>query len=76
MRFFSLFLLLLLPTFIFSQSYCAGDQITLEDQNFEFEVCYGSGDYNVGDTWTLSDFNGDLNGGNYHVIFIDMSASW
>jgi len=74
MKFFTF--LLLLPTFIFSQSYCAGDQISSEDQNFQFEVCYASGDYSVGDTWTLADFNGDLNGGNYHVIFIDMSASW
>jgi hypothetical protein len=24
----------------------------------------------------LADYNGDLNGGQYHVIFIDMSNSW
>jgi len=24
----------------------------------------------------LADYNGELNGGNYHIIFIDMSASW
>ena len=75
MRFF-IPLLFSLSTFIFPQSYCAGDQVSIEDQNFGFEVCYGSGDYSVGDTWTLSDFNGDLNGGDYHIIFIDMSASW
>jgi len=69
-------LLVSLSTFIFSQSYCAGDQVSIEDQNFEFEVCYGAGDYSVGDTWTFADFNGDLNGGDYHIIFIDMSASW
>ena len=75
MRFF-IPILFSLSTFIFSQTYCAGDQISIEDQNFEFEVCYGSGDYSVGDNWSLSDFNGDLNGGDYHIIFIDMSASW
>jgi len=69
-------LLFSLSSFIFSQSYCAGDQVSIEDQNFEFEVCYGSGDYSVGDSWMLADFNGDLNGGDYHIIFIDMSASW
>tara|TARA_B100000686_G_scaffold118028_1_gene125203 strand:- start:899 stop:1126 length:228 start_codon:yes stop_codon:yes gene_type:complete len=75
MRFF-IPILFSLSTFIFSQTYCAGDQVSIEDQNFEFEVCYGSGDYSVGDNWSLSDFNGDLNGGDYHIIFIDMSASW
>ena len=24
----------------------------------------------------LADWNGDLNGGHYNVIFIDMSATW
>ena len=67
---------LLLSTFIFSQSYCAGEQIGLDDQNVGFEVCYASDGYSVGDTWSLSDYNGDLNGGDYHIIFIDMSASW
>ena len=75
MRFF-ISILFSLSTFIFSQTYCAGDQVSIEDQNFDFEVCYGSGDYSVGDNWSLSDFNGDLNGGDYHIIFIDMSASW
>ena len=63
-------------TFLQSQTYCAGDQINATDQNTNFEVCYSSGDYQVGDNWSLSDFNGDLNGGNYHITFIDMAASW
>ena len=63
-------------SFIFAQSYCAGDQISINDQNTDFEVCYGSGDYQIGDNWSLSDFNGDLNGGNYHIIFVDMPATW
>ena len=69
-------ILLTFSSFIFSQTYCAGDQINIDDQNTNFEVCYGSGDYQVGDNWSLADFNGDLNGGNYHIIFIDMAASW
>ena len=36
---------------------------------------YGNG-YGVGDDWKLADWNGDLNGGHYNVIFIDMSATW
>ena len=35
-----------------------------------------SDEYNLGDNWKLSDYNGDLNGGNYHITFIDLSASW
>ena len=69
-------LTLTLCSFIFTQSYCAGDQINITDQNTNFEVCYASGDYQIGDNWSLSDFNGDLNGGNYHIIFVDMAATW
>ena len=68
-------LFLFLSTFAFSQ-YCAGDQISISDQNIEHVVGAGYGDYEVGDTFKLADLNGDLNGGNYYITFIDMSASW
>ena len=63
-------------SFIYTQSHCAGDQISMADQNTNFEVCYSSGDYQIGDNWSLSDYNGDLNGGNYYITFIDMAATW
>ena len=69
-------LTLTLCSFIFTQSYCAGDQINITDQNTNFEVCYASGDYQIGDNWSLSDFNGELNGGNYHSTVVDMAATW
>ena len=56
--------------------YCAGEQISLSHQNQVHEVCAGYEDYATGDEFKLSDYNGELNGGDYHVIFIDMSASW
>ena len=56
--------------------YCAGEQISLSHQNLVHEVCAGHEDYATGDEFRLSDYNGELNGGDYHVIFIDMSASW
>ena len=59
-----------------AQTYCAGDQINTSDMNNQYEVCYGSGDYATGDNWSLSDFNGSQNGGEYHILFIDMSATW
>ena len=65
-----------LISFTFAQSYCAGDQISVADQNTNFEVCYASGDYQVGDNWSFSDYNGDLNGGNYFITFVDMAATW
>jgi len=70
------FVILSLFSFSFTQSYCAGDQINTTDQNTNFEVCYSSGDYQIGDNWSLADLNGELNGGNYHITFIDMAASW
>ena len=66
----------LLISNIFAQTYCAGDQVSLTDQNREHVVGAAMEDYEVGSVFKLADYNGDLNGGNYHVIFIDMSASW
>ena len=59
-----------------AQTYCAGDQINTSDLNTTYEVCYGSGNYETGDNWSLSDFDGSQNGGEYHILFIDMSATW
>ena len=59
-----------------AQTYCAGDQISLDDQNAVHIVGGGFGDYEAGDEFRLADWNGELNGGNYSIIFIDMSASW
>ena len=59
-----------------AQSYCAGEQINTSDLNTQYEVCYGSGDYATGDSWSLKDYDGSQNGGQYKILFIDMSATW
>ena len=71
-------LLVLLNSFniLSAQTYCAGDQVSTSDQNISHNVCAGFEDYETGATFKLSDYNGELNGGNYHIILIDMSASW
>ena len=61
---------------IFAQTYCAGDQISTTHQNKEYIVGAGVEGYAEGDIFKLADWNGDLNGGNYHIIFIDMGAAW
>ncbi len=61
---------------MFTQTYCAGDQVSIEDQNLVHVVGAAHGDYEEGSQFTLADFNGELNGGNYSIVFIDMSASW
>tara|TARA_B100000579_G_C22462707_1_gene679676 strand:+ start:357 stop:581 length:225 start_codon:yes stop_codon:yes gene_type:complete len=58
---------------VLTQVYVEGETVSLTDQNQEFNVCHGEYPSNV---LKLSDFNGDLNGGNYTVIHFDMSASW
>ena len=60
----------------FSQTYCTGDVISEAHQNIVHEVCAGMDNYDLGSEFKLADFNGDLNGGDYHITFIDMSASW
>ena len=61
---------------LYAQTYCAGEEVSTNHQNIGHEVCAGFEDYASGDPFRLSDYNGELNGGNYHIIFIDMSASW
>jgi hypothetical protein len=72
----NLLIIVLFIAFAYTQEYCAGDQVSSTHQNAVHLVGAGHGDYEVGDDFRLADWNGDLNGGQYHIIFIDMSASW
>ena len=81
---------ILFLTFLFSQTnhcatenlisnrsiYTIGETLSEEDQNIEFPVCNGSGDYSTGDYFSFSDLNGDLNGGDYKITIISMNATW
>ena len=71
-----LLLFLMSLSLVTAQTYCAGEQITLGHQNESQLVCAAYDGYEVDDLFKLADYNGDLNGGNYHVIFIDMGATW
>ena len=61
-------------------SYAEGQQISVSDQQLSKEVCYASDfetfGYDLGDSFSLYDMNGAVNGGSYHVFFIDLSATW
>ena len=72
----TIIILLFLFSGLMAQTYCAGDQVSITHQNEEHVVGAGYDGYEEGDIFKLADWNGDLNGGQYHVIFIDMSASW
>ena len=56
--------------------YNVGDTLSIEDQNIIFPVCNGSGDYAIGDPFSFSDLNGDINGGEYKITLISMNATW
>ncbi len=71
-----LILLITISSFVIGQTYCAGDQVSTAHQNLVHSVGAGTEEYLEGSDFKLADWNGALNGGNYHVIFIDMSASW
>ena len=72
----NIIILLFTLSCINAQTYCAGDQISISHQNQEHLVGAGYDGYSEGDMFKLADYNGALNGGSYHVIFLDMSASW
>ncbi len=60
----------------FRTVYNIGDTLSIEDQNTLYPVCNGSGNYITGDSFKLSDLNGDLNGGDYKFTIISMNATW
>ena len=72
MRKYLIIPLLFLNSFLFSY-YVYGDTVSIEDQSYPLNVCYG--DYSD-EILRLSDFNGDLNGGYYNVIVFRLTASW
>ena len=54
--------------------YEEGDTISLEHQNMAFGYCYP--DSGIGNNFTLADYNGELNGGDYKLSVLFMAASW
>ena len=66
---------IVLISFIFP-IYDVGETVTTSDQNVTLSVCDQTSEYSVGDEVSLANWNGDLNGGDYHVIWLEMSASW
>ena len=73
MKKLSIIILSILIGSVSASVYNVGDQVSESHQNISFPVCYG--DY-TDDDLSLSDFNGDLNGGDFSVLFISMSATW
>ena len=67
---------LLLAITILMGNYNVGQIISISDQNITKSTCYSGNGYDVGDSWKLLDWNGAENGGQYNVIFIEMSATW
>ena len=66
--------IVLIISFCFS-AYNVGDKINDNHLNQQFDLCYPSSNLS-NNSFSLSDFDGNSNGGNYHVLVIDMSATW
>ena len=69
-KFYVIFLLLISFSYSF---YEIGDTISLEDQNIEYDICYG--DYEA-DKIKLSNFNGNINSTNFMVTGLLIQATW
>jgi len=70
----TLFINILFITFSFA-AYNVGDYINDNHLNQEFNLCYPTSNSN-NSSFKLADYNGNTNGGDYHVLVIDMSATW
>ena len=54
-------------------AYEIGDIMSEEDQNIEYDICYG--DYPE-EVFKFADINGTINGGDYKIAVIGLSATW
>jgi len=71
------FYYLILIILNFSFAYEVGETISIYNQNKELDICYAAElDTDNDGIFSLADYNGDLNGGQYNVTLIDMSATW
>ena len=68
------YLILLVGTAL---TYEVGETISMNHQNMDFDICYAPElDPNNDGVFNFSEYNGDLNGGQYYVIFLEMMATW
>jgi len=65
------YLFCILLSTIFSQSYEIGSKISMDHQFVEIEACANDSGYTL-----LADYNGDLNGGDYHIIWLNFFTTW
>jgi hypothetical protein len=54
-------------------AYEIGDTMTVSDQYIEYDVCYGEYPEEI---FKFADINGAINGGDYKVAIIGLSATW
>ena len=60
-----------------SFAYEVGETISVAHQNQDFPICYAPElDPNDDGIFNFAEYNGDLNGGQYYVIFLEMMATW
>jgi len=58
-------------------AYEVGETISIYNQNKELDICYAAElDSDNDGIFSLAEYNGDLNEGQYFVTLIDMSATW
>ncbi len=69
-------LLILTLNFCISAYYSPGMTMIDSHQNQSHSVCFGETDTGDSNYLSFRDYNGATNGGDYHVIFLDMAASW
>ena len=63
--------------FSISFAYEVGETISMVHQNTDFSICYAPElDPNNDGIFNFAEYNGDLNGGQYYVIFLEMMATW
>ena len=68
------YLILLVGTAL---TYEVGETISMNHQNMGFDICYAPElDPNNDGVFNFAEYNGDLNGGQYYVIFLEMMATW
>ena len=73
LKFYHLIFMIISSSF----AYEVGETVSMAHQNMDFDICYAPElDPNNDGVFNFSEYNGDLNGGQYYVIFLEMMATW
>lgn len=69
----SIIFIFIFTSFLYSAEYEVGDIVSESHQQIQYTYCYGD---SLDTQLQLANYNGESNGGQFKIIWIEMVATW